>query len=103
MSSPSLRTRWCRIGGGCHAALTPGKAATASDTHKPMTRLHELSALGQSVWIDFLSRDLLESGALARALEADAVVGVTSNPTILEQALAQGDAYDAQIRATPDG
>jgi transaldolase len=68
-----------------------------------MTRLHELSALGQSVWIDFLSRDLLESGALARALEADAVVGVTSNPTILEQALAQGDAYDAQIRATPDG
>jgi transaldolase len=68
-----------------------------------MTRLHELSALGQSVWIDFLSRDLLESGALARALEADAVVGVTSNPTILEQALAQGDAYDAEIRATPDG
>ncbi len=68
-----------------------------------MTRLHDLSALGQSVWIDFLSRDLLESGALARALEADAVVGVTSNPTILEQALAQGDAYDAQIRATPDG
>jgi transaldolase len=68
-----------------------------------MTRLHELSALGQSVWIDFLSRDLLESGALARALEADAVVGVTSNPTILQQALAQGDAYDAQIRATPDG
>jgi transaldolase len=68
-----------------------------------MTRLHELTALGQSVWIDFLSRDLVESGALARALEADAVVGVTSNPTILEQALAQGDAYDAQIRATPDG
>ena len=61
-------------------------------------RLQQLSALGQSVWIDFLSRDLLESGALARAIDEDAVVGVTSNPTILEQALAQGDAYDTQIR-----
>jgi transaldolase len=68
-----------------------------------MTRLHQLSALGQSVWIDFLSRELLQSGALARAIEEDAVVGVTSNPTILEKALAQGDAYDAQIRNTPNG
>ena len=49
------------------------------------SRLHRLSALGQSVWIDFLSRDLLASGALARAIDEDAVVGVTSNPTILER------------------
>ena len=49
------------------------------------SRLHGLSALGQSVWIDFLSRDLLKSGALARAIDEDAVVGVTSNPTILEK------------------
>ena len=62
------------------------------------SRLHRLSALGQSVWIDFLSRDLLTSGALARAIDEDAVVGVTSNPTILEKALGQGDAYDEQIR-----
>ena len=68
-----------------------------------MTRLDQLSALGQSVWIDFLSRDLLRSGALARAIEEDAVVGVTSNPTILEKALAQGDAYDAQIVGAADG
>ncbi len=68
-----------------------------------MTRLQQLSALGQSVWIDFLSRDLLESGALARAIEEDAVVGVTSNPTILQKALGQGDAYDAQIRDAADG
>jgi transaldolase len=67
------------------------------------SRLHSLAALGQSVWIDFLSRDLLQSGALARAIERDAVVGVTSNPTILEQALARGDAYDAQIRDAADG
>src|SRR5687768_11810551 len=64
------------------------------------SRLHQLSALGQSVWIDFLSRELLESGALARAVEGDAVVGVTSNPTIFAKALSGGDAYDEQIAAS---
>jgi transaldolase len=63
------------------------------------SRLHQLSALGQSVWIDFLSRELLESGALARAVQNDAVVGVTSNPTIFAKALSTGDAYDEQIAA----
>ena len=67
-----------------------------------MTRLDQLSGLGQSVWIDFLSRDLLESGDLARAIDEDAVVGVTSNPTILEKALAHGEAYDTQIRDAAD-
>jgi transaldolase len=67
------------------------------------SRLHRLSALGQSVWIDFLSRDLLESGALARALDEDAVVGVTSNPSIFEKALSGGRAYDAQIAARGGG
>jgi transaldolase len=66
------------------------------------SRLHQLSALGQSVWIDFLSRELLESGALARAVERDVVVGVTSNPTLFAKALSGGDAYDAQI-ATSGG
>ena len=63
------------------------------------SRLHELSALGQSVWIDFLSRDLIDSGGLARAIDEDAVVGVTSNPSIFEKALSRGHAYDAQIAA----
>ena len=67
-----------------------------------MTRLEQLSALGQSVWIDFLSRDLIESGGLARAMVEDAVVGVTSNPSIFGKALAQGSAYDTQI-ASSDG
>ncbi len=62
-----------------------------------MTRLQQLSALGQSVWIDYLSRDLLESGGLARAIQEDAVVGVTSNPSIFAKALSHGHAYDAQI------
>ena len=63
------------------------------------SRLHQLSALGQSVWIDYLSRDLIESGALAKAVDEDAVVGVTSNPSIFEKALAHGYAYDEQIAA----
>jgi transaldolase len=67
------------------------------------SRLHRLTALGQSVWIDYLSRDLIESGALARAVQEDAVVGVTSNPTIFEKALSRGHAYDAQLASRHGG
>ena len=64
----------------------------------PDSRLHQLSALGQSVWIDFLSRDLVQQGELARMMEEDAVTGVTSNPTIFQKAISQGSAYDDQLR-----
>ena len=60
--------------------------------------LHELSEHGQSVWIDFLSRDMLHSGGLERMMREDAVVGVTSNPTIFQKAISAGDAYDDQLR-----
>jgi transaldolase len=63
------------------------------------SRLHQLSELGQSVWIDYLSRDLLRTGELARMMRDDAVVGVTSNPTIFQKAISHGDAYDEQLRA----
>jgi transaldolase len=62
------------------------------------SRLHELSEHGQSVWIDFLSRDLIRSGELERRMRDDAVVGVTSNPTIFQKAISAGDAYDEQLR-----
>src|SRR6201986_4112084 len=62
------------------------------------SRLDKLSARGQSVWIDYLSRDLLESGELKRMMDEDAVVGVTSNPTIFQKAISQGNAYDEQIK-----
>jgi transaldolase len=62
------------------------------------SRLHQLSELGQSVWIDYLSRDLLRTGELARMMEEDAVVGVTSNPTIFQKAISHGNAYDGQLR-----
>jgi transaldolase len=62
------------------------------------SRLHELSTHGVSVWVDSLSRELLETGELARLIEEDAVVGVTSNPTIFEKALSTGAWYDDQLR-----
>ena len=62
------------------------------------SRLHELSELGQSVWVDSLSRQWLQNGTLERLLEEDAVVGVTSNPTIFQKALSEGSAYDEQLR-----
>jgi len=62
------------------------------------SRLHQLSRLGQSVWIDSISREWLRSGFLEKLIREDAVVGVTSNPTIFQKAIASGDAYDEQLR-----
>jgi transaldolase len=62
------------------------------------TPLHQLGDHGQSVWIDFLSRELLRGGELARMMREDAVSGVTSNPTIFQKAISAGDAYDDQLR-----
>jgi transaldolase len=62
------------------------------------SNLHKLSERGQSVWIDYLSRDMLEEGELARMMREDAVVGVTSNPTIFQKAISQGERYDEQLR-----
>jgi transaldolase len=62
------------------------------------SRLDKLSARGQSVWIDYLSRDLVQGGELKRLMNEDAVVGVTSNPTIFQKAISQGDAYDEQVK-----
>jgi transaldolase len=64
----------------------------------PESRLDKLSARGQSVWIDYLSRDLLEQGELKRMMKEDAVVGVTSNPTIFQKAISHGNAYDEQLK-----
>ncbi len=56
--------------------------------------LHRLSAQGQSVWVDNLSRTLIERGGLERMIREDAVVGVTSNPTIFQKAMADEGVYD---------
>jgi len=66
------------------------------------SRLHKLSELGQSIWIDFLSRKMIQTGGLEDLMRDDAVVGVTSNPTIFQKAISEGDLYDEQIRACLD-
>ena len=60
--------------------------------------LHQVSQLGQSLWIDYLSREFVASGDLDRMIDEDALAGLTSNPTIFEKAIAAGDSYDEQIR-----
>jgi transaldolase len=67
-----------------------------------LSPLHRLSALGQSVWVDFLSRESIRGGHLQELLDADAVVGATSNPTIFQKAMTAGDAYDEQLRELAD-
>jgi transaldolase len=59
---------------------------------------HKLSKRGQSVWIDSLSRTMLETGELKRLMKEDAVVGVTTNPTIFQKAISSGEAYDEQLK-----
>lgn len=60
----------------------------------PVRRLHDF---GQSPWLDFLSRGLLQTGELARLIEEDGIAGVTSNPAIFEKAIVASDDYDEAI------
>ncbi|MBV9828122.1 MAG: bifunctional transaldolase/phosoglucose isomerase [Alphaproteobacteria bacterium] len=60
--------------------------------------LKQLTEFGQSVWLDFVSRDLLQSGDLQKLIEEDSIRGVTSNPSIFEKAIGHGDDYDEMIR-----
>ena len=62
---------------------------------KGTERLH---GLGQSLWLDYISRDLLDSGKLKRYIDEFSVTGLTSNPTIFDQAINNSTAYDAAIR-----
>jgi transaldolase / glucose-6-phosphate isomerase len=61
--------------------------------------LRALNEFGQSVWLDFVSRELLRTGALTRLIADDGLRGVTSNPSIFEKAIGHGDDYDALIAA----
>jgi transaldolase len=63
--------------------------------------LWRLNAAGQSIWLDYIDRTMLRNGDLQRRIRDDALTGMTSNPTIFEKALAEGTAYDDQIRGAP--
>jgi transaldolase len=71
-------------------------AVSAQDA--PSNPLVALITQGQSLWLDYITRDLVRGGELRRMIEQDGIRGQTSNPTIFQQAIAAGDAYDEQIR-----
>ena len=71
-----------------------------------MSRLKDLTAQGQAVWLDFVDRKFLAAGGLQKLIDEDGLTGVTSNPSIFEKAMGHGDAYDESLsefdRSHPD-
>ena len=61
--------------------------------------LEQLRASGQSPWLDFVDRKFLNEGGLKKLVAEDGVTGVTSNPSIFEKAMGQGEAYDAEFKS----
>lgn len=67
----------------------------------PSNPLHQLHDAGVSIWLDYIDRPMLRNGSLQRRIREDSLMGMTSNPTIFEKALAEGSEYDDQIRSAP--
>jgi transaldolase len=63
-----------------------------------MNPLREVEALGQSIWLDYMRRDLITTGKLQQLIDDDGVSGITSNPTIFEKAISAGSDYDSSIQ-----
>ena len=59
--------------------------------------LKKLETFGQSIWLDYIRRDLITSGELRRLIEEDGLRGMTSNPSIFEKAIAESNIYDQDI------
>ncbi len=62
----------------------------------PLQQLHDA---GVSIWLDYIDRPMLKNGDLRRRIDEEALTGMTSNPTIFEKSLAEGSAYDDQLKA----
>ncbi|MBV8194074.1 MAG: transaldolase, partial [Candidatus Dormibacteraeota bacterium] len=60
--------------------------------------LQQLGARGQSIWLDYISREIVTTGELQRLIAEENVTGMTSNPTIFQKAIAEGTDYDDQLR-----
>src|SRR5258705_7957513 len=76
------------------------RMTTDQSARNPLVRLGEL---GQSPWYDYITRDLITTGELARLIAEDGLRGMTSNPSIFEKAVAGSPLYDADIRRPADG
>lgn len=72
---------------------------SANRSDSEVTAIHEIEQLGQSIWMDNLARDLIESGELANAIETKGLLGITSNPAIFEKAIVGNQVYDQAIEA----
>src|SRR5262245_5205484 len=75
-----------------------GELRNATKTNNKMKATKLLHNLGQSLWLDNITRDLLNSGTLKRYIDEFSVTGLTSNPTIFDHAIKNSTAYDAAIR-----
>ncbi|MCW5914630.1 MAG: transaldolase [Chitinophagaceae bacterium] len=67
-----------------------------------MNPLKQLHKLGQSIWLDFFDREVMDSGQLQKWIDEDDLAGITSNPSIFESAVASGSDYDGDIKKLAD-
>ena len=81
--------------------LTNARNSAAHSETMSRSSLHALHDAGQSIWLDYIDRAMLYNGDLERRIRDDALMGMTSNPTIFEKALAEGTDYDAQLAGAP--
>src|SRR3954452_10228727 len=96
-SGPPSSTIWIARIRGTIRAIVPRMSATAVNE-----RLAALTAAGTSIWLDQLSRGLIESGELARMVEQDSLQGVTSNPAIFEKSILGSADYDDDLKRFAD-
>ena len=64
-----------------------------------MNNVMNIKDLGQSIWLDFFDRDLINSGKLQKLIDEDGLSGITSNPSIFEKAIASSADYDEDIKS----
>ena len=86
--------------GSATNSTSQGDSPTAASRQRQSgnsSPLEHLSALGQSAWVDNLSRESIHDGHLQALIDQDAIVGATSNPTIFQHAMTSGEAYDEQL------
>lgn len=68
-----------------------------------MNNLKKIHDLGQSIWLDFFNREIMDNGALQKLMDEDRLSGITSNPSIFESAVASSPDYDEDIRKYAKG
>src|SRR5216684_1483645 len=92
--SPAQRLQFFAARAPLHAILCKGTSRRRGDNMNAPQSLHDK---GQSLWLDNITRDLLDDGTLKRYIDEWSVTGLTSNPTIFDQAIKKSGAYDASI------